>query len=147
MSRLRHLTYRIGELSALTGCTRDTLRYYERAGLLPRPARTPGGFRVYTDAAIDRLAFIKRAQSVGFSIEEIRNLVTGVTGVTRCRGVRDLVAVKLRAVDVQIDELRAFRRTLTTALRRCDVALVSPGRATCPVVDTSAPPESRRRRQ
>ena len=67
--------YRIGELATLTGLTRDALRYYEREGLLDRPARTPGRFRIYTSSAIERVRFIKRAQALGFTLAEIQELV------------------------------------------------------------------------
>ncbi len=65
-------TYRIGEVAAQTALSRDTLRYYERRGLLGHPSRTNGGFRVYGKETLERLRFIKRAQVVGLSLDEIR---------------------------------------------------------------------------
>lgn len=67
---------RIGELSARSGLSRDTLRYYERFGLLPKPPRASGGVRLYPLATLDHLRFIRRAQSVGLTLDEIRDLVT-----------------------------------------------------------------------
>ena len=69
-------TCRIGELAAQSGLTPDALRYYERLGLLPAPARSQGGFRLYPITTLDRLNFIKRAQLLGFHLEEIRQRVS-----------------------------------------------------------------------
>src|SRR5436305_1202427 len=90
-------TLRIGELAAVSGLTRDALRYYERQGLLPRARRTAGGFREYDGAAIDRVRFIKQAQAHGLTLRDIRDLVSHQSdaGRTRCRHVRDLLARKL----------------------------------------------------
>ena len=71
-----HETYQIGELAARSGLTPDALRYYERLGLLARPQRTSGGFRVYQVETLERLRFIKQAQMVGLTLNEIAALVT-----------------------------------------------------------------------
>lgn len=68
-------TFQIGTLATRSGMTPDALRYYERLGLLPRAHRTSGGFRVYTDQALDRLRFIKRARTLGLTLQEIRDRV------------------------------------------------------------------------
>ena len=67
--------YRIGELATLTGLTPDALRFYERQGVLDKPARTSGRFRVYSPLVVDRIRFIKKAQALGFTRTEIRDLV------------------------------------------------------------------------
>lgn len=133
-------TYRIGALAERAALSRDTLRYYERLGLLDHPPRTSGGFRIYNDATLDRLRFIKRAQAVGFTLEEVRELVTfDGRGSARCRRVRDLVASKLAELDERLAELRAFRRALVASLRECDTALSGQLDAECPVVEQGAP--------
>ena len=68
--------FRIGELAAQTRLTPDTLRYYERLGLLPHPPRTSGGFRLYSAATLGRVRFIRQAQTVGLTLDEIHELVT-----------------------------------------------------------------------
>ena len=137
----REQTYRIGEVAARTMLSRDTLRYYERLGLLDRQPRTGGGFRLYGEATLDRLRFIKRAQAVGFTLEEIRELVSfDGRGLKRCGRVRDLVATKLAELDAQLSELRAFRRSLVGSLQKCSVALAGQRDVECPVVETGVVP-------
>ena len=85
--------YRIGELATLTGLTPDALRFYERQGVLDEPARTSGRFRIYSPLVVDRTRFIKKAQVLGFTLGEIRELVqfNGKGGLKRCCRVRDLL--------------------------------------------------------
>jgi len=128
--------YRIGELANLTRTTPDTLRYYEREGLLAPPRRSEGGFRLYQPAAIGQLAFIRRAQQVGLTIREIRELVSsGASGKGRCRRVRNLLSAKLDEITDQIRELEKCRTALARALRDCDSWLEGPDGTVCPAVD------------
>ena len=80
-------TYRIGEVAAHTALSRDTLRYYERLGLLDHPSRTSGGFRVYGEATLDRLQFIKRAQAVGFGRASMRRTSSTAASMATTRPV------------------------------------------------------------
>lgn len=130
-------TLRIGELAAASGLTRDALRYYERQGLLPRSNRTSGGFRVYDATAVDRIHFIKQAQSHGLTLKEIRDLVSYQSngGPGRCRRVRNLLAKKLAELDRRRRELDAFTRTLAEYLEMCDQALERTADVDCPVVE------------
>ncbi len=131
--------YRIGEVAAKAGVTPDTLRYYERLGVLPRARRTSGGLRLYGDDVLSRVRFIQQAQSFGLTLKDVRQLVTeqGRPGRERCRRVRDLLAVRLTEVDTRMSELRAFRKTLQTHLEACEHALESDQPA-CPVIDELA---------
>jgi DNA-binding transcriptional MerR regulator len=116
------------------GVSVDTLRYYERRKLLPRATRSEGGFRLFTFDAIERVRFIKQAQDIGFSLDEIRMLVTG-GGADECRQIRDLLLSKLVETDQRIRALRAFNRTLRRHLRACEDELAKRGDApNCPVV-------------
>jgi len=112
--------YRIGEISARSGLTPDALRYYERLGLLPRFRRTAGGFRIYTSDVVERVRFIKQAQTIGLSLDEIRQLVRQLDcdDPEHCSAVMDLVVTRLAEVDTKLGELREFRRTLRGYLRR-----------------------------
>src|SRR5712691_3591575 len=106
MTTAQRPTYQIGELAARSGLTADTLRYYERLGLLSPPERTSGGFRVYPATALNRLRFIKQAQTVGLSLQEIRDLVsyTDRGGLKRCQRVRDLLGRKLADLNARLTE-------------------------------------------
>lgn len=137
-------TYQIGELAARSGMTPDGLRYYERLGLLPSPERTRGRFRVYPAETLDRLRFIKQAQTVGLTLHEIGDLVgyQDQGGLKRCRHVRDLLRSKLQDLQAKLAELEAFRSTLSGYLADCEHALVN-GETTnrraepdCPVIET-----------
>jgi DNA-binding transcriptional MerR regulator len=137
-------TYQIGELAARSGVTPDTLRYYERLGLLPKTQRTSGGFRVYTAQTFERLRFIKQAQSLGLTLHEIRDLLGYQTagGLERCRRVRDMLRSKLSELQVRLAELQAFQRTLSDYLQDCEHTLDggdtrgNRGEPDCPVIET-----------
>ena len=94
--------YRIGELATLTGLTPDALRFYVRRGLLETPARSAGRFRIYSSLAVDRIRFIKRAQTLGFTLEEIHELVrfNGSGGLRCCSRGRELR--KRRLIELEV---------------------------------------------
>lgn len=124
---------RIGELSRRTGCSVDTIRYYERIGLLPRPERR-GSYRIYDDASVSALAFIRRARDLGFTLEAIGTLLRlAATPSTACADARALAASHLREVRQRISDLQSMERTLAQAVQHCDTAL--PG---CAVIETLA---------
>jgi DNA-binding transcriptional MerR regulator len=121
----------IGNLSEAAGVTVDTLRYYEREGLLTGVTRTRGGFRCYSADALRRLAFIKQARELGLSLREIRQLVAPENA--KCASVREAIVERLTDVDRRLRELKSFRRTLQSALEGCDEALHRSKNAACPV--------------
>lgn len=137
---------RIGELAAACGLTRDALRYYERQGLLPRSRRTSGGFREYDSRTVDRIHFIKQAQSHGLTLRDIRDLVSHESdaGRTRCRHVRDLLARKLEQLEAKRRELEVFCQTLRRYLEMCDHALEARTAVECPVVENLGQRPARR---
>ncbi|MDE3154261.1 MAG: heavy metal-responsive transcriptional regulator [Acidobacteriota bacterium] len=128
----------IGQLAARVGVTVDTLRYYERVGLLRRPARSAGGFRTYSTAALERLQLIRQAKAQGLTLAEIRRLVSYLdhSGTQEhCRQVRALLASKLNEIERKRAELEAFRQTLLDHLRACDAALAKTPDPACPVAE------------
>ncbi len=122
----------IGELSSRTGCNIETIRYYERIGLLREPARSAGRYRVYDTGDVRRLAFIRRARELGFKLDEVRTLLTlSANDEAACADVRELAESHLAEVRAKIADLRAMERVLADAVRRCTA-----GEALgCPIID------------
>ncbi len=112
--------YRIGDVTRLTGLSADTLRYYEKIGLLPRVARNAAGVRVYDGQDLSRLRFIRRAQRMNFSLEEIGMLLKMRENPRHARDeVRQLTAHKLAEVERSLEELGLLRNELTLLLNLC----------------------------
>ncbi|MBV9957247.1 MAG: heavy metal-responsive transcriptional regulator [Acidobacteria bacterium] len=114
---------KIGEVSKLSGVRIETLRFYEKSGLLDRPARTAGGYRVYGEDILDRLDFIKRAQVLGFSLDEIKQIITEKRdGQSPCAEVRGIVRRRLAELDERMAQMRRYRKELAAALAEWDRA-------------------------
>jgi MerR family mercuric resistance operon transcriptional regulator len=131
-------TYWIGEIAQQTGVSVETLRYYEKRRLLSAPPRTDGGFRVYSDAAVQQVRFIKQAQSLGLTLDDVQQLLPGRqrrTHLATCRKVRDLLTRRIEDIDSRIKELREFRRTLHGHLVACDDALAAAADPACPTIE------------
>jgi len=127
---------RIGEVAARSDVSIDTVRYYERLRLLPRAPRTGGGFRLFPQETIERVHFIRQAQEMGLSLEEIGQLLATRGGVGECRSVRDLLRAKLAELDERMKRMRDFRRTLSQHLAACECELTDHGEAaSCPVME------------
>lgn len=110
---------RIGELASRTGITTKTIRFWEAAGLVADPARTPSGYRDYRPEIIDRLEFIRHAQTAGFSLEEIRQvLAISDRGRPPCEHVADLIDRHLTDLEERIRELTDTRRRLRHLAKR-----------------------------
>ena len=125
---------RIGEVAQRAGVSVDTIRYYEKRKLLPPSPRSEGGFRLFAVETIERVRFIKQAQEMGFSLDEIRTLLTG-GGSGACGQMRDLLHAKLEEIGLRMKGLRTFKRTLTRHLQACETELARHGAAAkCPVV-------------
>ena len=125
----------IGEVAGQSGVSVDTVRYYERRNLIKRPVRSGGGFRLFAPETVERIKFIKQAQELGFSLDEIRELLTKGDGINECRRVRDLLRVKLDEIDERMKKLREFRQTLQENLTECEREITEHGQeAHCPVI-------------
>lgn len=122
----------IGRLSSRSGVAVETVRYYERIGLLAPPPRTPGGHRVYDHAAVLRLRFVRRCRELGFGLTDIRALLAVADGVAGgCSQVRALTAAQLDQVRAKIADLGRLEAVLAEMVDQCDTGQV-PG---CPVLD------------
>ena len=125
-------TFKIGQLAELSGVSIDTVRYYEREGLLPKPARRASGYREYREADAERLRFIRRAKELGFSLTEIAELLS-LTDDRHAdmRGVKRKAEERLSQVERKITELRRVKHGLEELIAAC------PGHgelARCPIV-------------
>lgn len=111
--------YLIGQLATLAGVKPDTIRFYERSGLLPKPGRSPNGYRTYGKPALDEIRFIRKAQSLGFSLDEIRRILNlrGL-GKTTCRCVMAMAEATLSETETKLKELQKFRDNLESNLTR-----------------------------
>jgi len=108
---------KIGEVARLSGVGIEALRFYESRGLLEPATRTGSGYRLYGEASLDRLAFIKKAQSVGFTLDEIARLIAEAKGGKRpCAEVRQLATERLEDLDRRLAELKRYRRELKQTL-------------------------------
>lgn len=108
---------KIGEVSRLTGIGIEALRFYEKSGLLDRPGRTYSGYRLYDESVLERLAFVKKAQLLGFSLDEIRELIRHKrAGENPCAEVRETVKTRLAELDERIKQMIEYRDELAAAL-------------------------------
>jgi MerR family copper efflux transcriptional regulator len=129
----------IGKVSELTGLSIDAIRFYEKQRLLDRPPRTEGGFRLFSAQDIERIHFIRRAQQLGFSLPEIRELlVLRRDDGEACSHVRDLLRGKVAMVRSKLMELGVIEEQLTKSLRKCERQLKASGdshKGCCPVIE------------
>ena len=125
---------KIGQLADAAGVHVETIRYYQRMGLMPRPARLRGAVRRYQTDAAERLRFIRRAQALGFSLEEVKLLLALAVG-EHCAETRSLAAQKLALVQSKISDLRRMQGALQKLVRACGAG--GKGRG-CPIIDNLA---------
>ena len=110
----------IGALSEQTSCNIETIRYYEREGLLPNPPRTEGGHRVYNEEHLKRLTFIRRSRELGFTLEDVRGLLRMVDGEHyTCAEVKDLTLEHLQNVRGKLADLKKLEKVLKRLAARC----------------------------
>ncbi|MCA1565291.1 MAG: MerR family DNA-binding protein [Acidobacteria bacterium] len=119
---------KIGAVSKRSGIGIETLRFYEKADLLDRPARTFSGYRVYDEEVLDRLAFIRRAQSLGFTLVEIKRIIDdALKGDSPCGEVRELVRKRMAELNERLRELHRYRKELRHTLKDWDKVGLAPG--------------------
>jgi MerR family transcriptional regulator, mercuric resistance operon regulatory protein len=124
----------IGRLAAQAGVNVETIRYYQRRGLLSQPAKPVYGQRRYPAELTKRVRFIKRAQVLGFTLEEISELLR-LEEARACAETRDLAAHKLQLIESKLADLNAMRKALAKLMRQCDSPHVTSG---CPIIHALA---------
>lgn len=120
----------IGALARKAGVNVETIRYYQRRGLVPEPAKPLGGIRSYAPEYVRRLRFIKRAQQLGFSLEEVGELLSLEDGL-HCREVEEIAGQKLATVRERIAQLQTMESALAVLVRKCSS---NKGRVRCPLI-------------
>ncbi|MBI4907276.1 MAG: Hg(II)-responsive transcriptional regulator [Acidobacteria bacterium] len=123
-------TLTIGRVAELAGVNVETVRYYQRRGLLQEPKKPSAGYRQYGPETVDRLRFIKRAQALGFTLEESSELLR-FEKACACAETRTLAAHKLELIDEKVRALSAMRNVLGDLIQRCDVEESKDG---CPII-------------
>ena len=128
-----HGRMRIGDVAARAGVNTQTLRYYERRGILGEPKRSASGYREYPTDTVRLIRFIKRAQELGFTLDEIEELIAlRQTTQKRRAKVRDLAAAKMRDIDEKLARLQAMRSALSTLVEDCACGAET---FTCPILE------------
>jgi MerR family mercuric resistance operon transcriptional regulator len=131
MRSARGLT--IGELAGLSGVNLETVRYYERIGLMPCPDRTEGGHRLYGDPELRRLTFIRRGRELGFGTQAIRALLDlAAPGRRSCEDVRTIAGAHLTEVQAKLSDLERLEAILAQTIRHCESDASAPA---CPVLE------------
>jgi Cu(I)-responsive transcriptional regulator len=133
-------TFTIGGLARETATKAETIRYYERINLLPAPDRTNGNYRIYNTEHLSRLSFIRRARDLGFSIEQVREILGLADDRNRsCAGVDAIAREHLAEVERKIADLNAMRRELSTIIGQCARNVI----ADCRIIEALSPPAKR----
>lgn len=129
---------RTGEVARRTGVNIQTLRYYERRGLLPEPPRRDSGYRLYDDGAVRVVRFVKRAQSLGFSLDEVESLLElAAGGPESCDAALRVARQRIAELDRRIADLRAMRLSLRSLVATCERPR---DERDCPLVNSLATP-------
>src|SRR2546429_74827 len=134
MKESQPMALRIGEVAERGGVNLQTIRYYEREKLLPEPPRLPSGYRMFPEQTIHRVRFIKRAQELGFSLAEIRDLLSiQVDPRKECSDVKRMAKTKIADIEEKIRTLEAMKRVLCGLMKLC------PGQgpsSECPILES-----------
>lgn len=128
---------KIGEVSKVSGIGIEALRFYERSGLLEKPLRSLSGYRIYDRGILQRLAFIRKAQTLGFSLNEIKRIIEDArNGASPCADVREIVRQRLAELDEKMREMKRYRQELAETLREWDAVGRAPGHI-CGLIEES----------
>ena len=121
----------IGRVAAAAGINVETIRYYQRRGLLEEPKKPLGGYRNYPNEMVKRIRFIKMAQELGFTLEDVAGLLQ-LNKTDACATIRELATQKVALIEQKLFQLEAMRDALTKLVRQCNKNLKS---STCPIIE------------
>ncbi len=122
-----------GNLAKMAGVNIETIRYYEKQGILPEPDRSPSGYRQYDEETVNQIRFVKRAQQLGFSLSEIKQLLKLSEGeITDCDEVKDIALKKLEAIREKITNLQKLDSILSNLATQCERQQTIKG---CPIIE------------
>lgn len=127
----------IGKLAEAAGVNIETIRYYQRRGLLDEPVKPQGGHRRYAPEQAKRVRFIKRAQALGFTLDEVGALLT-LDAACACEKTRALADRKRALIEQKMADLTAMHQVLIDLLQQCDAVGGDGGGAVCPIIDVLA---------
>lgn len=129
-----HRMYRISQLAKACNVNKETIRYYERLGVIPEPTRTDSGYRIYPENMVQRVGFIKRMQDLGFTLQEIDKLLGVVDrDEVKCKDMYDFTHLKLREIQSKIDDLKKIERMLISLKEKCPE---NKEMFECPIIET-----------
>jgi MerR family mercuric resistance operon transcriptional regulator len=129
---IKEKTLSIGQLSAQTSCKIETIRYYEKIGIFPKPPRTEGGHRIYGENHLKRLVFIRRGRELGFSLEDIRALLKLIDGgASTCQQVKEITLHHQENIHKKILDLKKLEKMLSKISSQCEGGVVPD----CPILD------------
>lgn len=121
-----------GRMAALSGCNAETIRYYERIGLMPDPGRTAAGYRIYEESHLKRISFIRRLRSLGFTLDEIRRFLALVDAEAyTCKEVLAISREHIDVIRAKISDLERMKNSLEELVEQCTGDEVP----NCPIVD------------
>jgi Hg(II)-responsive transcriptional regulator len=129
---------RIGEVAKLSGTGIETIRFYERVGLLLAPERRPSGYRQYGEATVERLYYIRRAKELGFTLAEVRELLELSFAASDCEHIRQRAEVKITDIEAKIRNLQQMKRSLGKIVERCRM---KNNTADCPLIHLARCPD------
>lgn len=122
----------IGKVAQATAVNIETIRFYQRKGLIEEPPKALGGFRYYSEKCIEKIHFIKRAQAIGFTLIEIKELLA-MDSCDACQQTHDATLVKLKMVNAKIADLELIRETLKTLIGKCEKGSYEKD---CPIIES-----------
>ncbi len=138
-NKMKNLT--TGQLAKETGVNIETIRYYERRGLIPEPPRRVSGYREFPPEYIERIRFIKRAQALGFTLKEISELLAVADGNPACKDIRKFAEDKVKDIEARIHDLQKIKSVLKDLIEKC---LGKRKISECPIIESLSQKKTRK---